>query len=66
MTFSQPLQGGQRRGHFQVVGIRLRVLRHLLHHERTDTSAVEVVDVSVAVVALGMQGKEQRFLGETQ
>ena len=66
MTFGQTLQGCQRRRHFQVVGILLRMLRHLFHHERADTTTIELADVVVAVVALRAQGEEQCLLGKTE
>ena len=66
MTLCQTLQSGQSRRHLQVIGIRLQMLRHLLYHKRAHASAVEVVNIAVAVVPLRMQGKEQRLLRETQ
>ena len=66
MALGQSLQGGQRRRHFQVVGIRLRAVGHLFDHERTDTATIEVVYVAVSVVAFSMQGEKQRLFREAK
>ena len=74
MTLSQPLQGGQRRGHHQEVGILhprefiaavgLQALG--LDHVVAHASPIEVDDVAMAVVAGGREGEEQRLLRETK
>ena len=52
MPFGQSLQGCQHRGHLQIVGIGLLVLRQVVDHEIAYATAIEVGDIAVAVVTL--------------
>ena len=51
--------------------IRLRetgiiMLRHLFHHKMTHPTTIKIVDITMTIVALGLQSKEQGFLWETE
>ena len=38
----------------------------VLNHKVTHSSAIEVFDIAVTIIALGLQGKKQCFLRETK
>ena len=69
MALGQSLEGGKGMGHTQEVGLRIDgvvMLWHLFHHKMTDTTTIEVVDVAMTVVALGLQREEKGLLRETE
>jgi len=66
MAFGQSLQGCECRWHLQVVGIGLDMFGQMVDYEIAHAPAIEVVDIAMAVVALGFQCKEQRFFRETK
>ena len=66
MTFGQSLQGSQRRRHLQVVGIVMYGLRHLLNDKCPHTTLVQLFYITMTVVTLRAQRKEQRLFRETQ
>ena len=74
MTLCQSLQGSQRRGHNQEIGIGHMFCTCLtelqdtfgLHHKVADTSAIEVFNILMTVVTGRLQGKEQGLLRETK
>ena len=56
-------------GHTQEIGLRetgIIMLGHLLDHEMTHPTTVEVIDISMTVVTLGLQRKEECFFRETK
>ena len=65
MALCQTLKSCQRADDFQEIGIGEKVsvvFGHHLDNKTADTTAIEVVDIPMTVVTLGMQRKEQGFL----
>ena len=69
MTLGEALEGCQRMGHPQEIGLGIDgvvMLRHLFDDEMTNTTTVEIAHVAMTIVALCLQGKEKRLLRETE
>ena len=69
MTLCQTLKSSQRMGHTQEISFRkagLVMLRHLFNDKMMHPATVEVVDITMAIITLGFQRKEQSFLREAK
>ena len=59
MVRRKQLQSFQRVGYHDKRRVKISVLGLTIHHEGTDTFFVKVVDITVTVVAVALQGKKQ-------
>ena len=69
MTFCQPLQGSQRTDYLQKISLCITFLymqRNSLDYKIADSTSIQVVDVFMSVVPLGLHGKKQCFFREAQ
>ncbi len=69
MALSQPLQCGLCVNDLQKITLGIMLLKQIgdhLNDEVAHSTPIEVVDVAMAVIALGMQRKEQGFFGEAE
>ena len=69
MALGQALQGSKGVGNTQEISLWIEgfvILGHLFYYKLTHTAIIKVLNVAMAIVTLGFQGKKQSLFREAE